>query len=57
MFISLCEFFVKLDYDEMNYNLVYGVFTIYSEVHILVICNNHESHIGMNGSVKFVDTK
>jgi hypothetical protein len=44
-----------LDYDEMNYNLVYGVFTMYFEVQILVICDNHEFHIGMNGSVKFVE--
>jgi hypothetical protein len=29
---------------------------MYYEVQILVICNNHESHIGMNGSVKFVET-
>jgi hypothetical protein len=26
MFILLCEFFVVLEYDEMNYNLVFGVF-------------------------------
>jgi hypothetical protein len=29
---------------------------MYSEVQILVICNNHEFDIGMNGSVKFVET-
>jgi hypothetical protein len=56
MFISLCEFFVVSDYDEMNCNFVFGVFTMYSKVHILVIYNNHEFHIGMNGSVKFVET-
>jgi hypothetical protein len=26
------------------------------EVQILVICNNHESNVGMNGSVKFIET-
>jgi len=56
MFISLCEFFVVLDYYEMNYNLVFGVVTMYSEMQILVIYNNHEFHIGINGSVKFVET-
>jgi len=29
---------------------------MYSEVHILFICNNHESDVGMNCSVKFVET-
>jgi hypothetical protein len=28
---------------------------MYFEVQILVICNNHESNVGMNGSVKFVE--
>jgi hypothetical protein len=46
-----------LDYDEMNCNLVFGVFFImYSKVQILVIYNNHESNVGMNYSVKFVET-
>jgi hypothetical protein len=26
MFISLCEFSIVLEYDEMNCNIVYGVF-------------------------------
>jgi hypothetical protein len=56
MFIFLCEFLVVLDYDEMNCNIVSGVFTMYLKVQILVICNNHEYHIRMNGSVKFVET-
>jgi hypothetical protein len=56
LFISLCEFFVVLDYDEMNCNLVFGIFIMFSEVQILVIWNNHESHIQMNGNVKFVET-
>jgi hypothetical protein len=30
-------------------------FIVYFEVQILVICNNHESYVGMNGSVKFVE--
>ncbi len=29
---------------------------MYFEVKILVICNNHESDVEMNGSVKFVET-
>jgi hypothetical protein len=29
---------------------------MYSEVQNLVIYNNHESNVGMNGSVKFVET-
>jgi hypothetical protein len=32
-------------------------FTIYFEVKIITICNNHEFDVGMNGNVKFVDTK
>jgi hypothetical protein len=32
-------------------------FTMYFEMHILVIYNNHESDVGMNGSVKFVETE
>jgi hypothetical protein len=30
--------------------------TMYFEMQILVICNNHEYDVGMNGSVKFVET-
>jgi len=29
---------------------------MYCEMQILVICNNHESDVGMNGSVKFIET-
>jgi len=29
---------------------------MYFKVQILVICNNHESNVRMNGSVKFVET-
>jgi hypothetical protein len=32
------------------------VFFMYYEVQILVICNNHEFDVLMNGSVKFVET-
>ncbi len=32
-------------------------FTMYFKVQILVICNNHESDVGMNGNVKFVETE
>jgi hypothetical protein len=31
-------------------------FTMYFEVQILVICNNHEYDVGMNGSAKFIET-
>jgi hypothetical protein len=55
MFISFCEFFVVSNYGEMNCNIVFGIFTMYFEVQTLVICN-HEFHIGMNGTVKFVET-
>ncbi len=30
-------------------------FIMYFEVQILVICNNQESNVGMNGIVKFVE--
>jgi len=29
---------------------------MYFKMQILVICNNHEFDVGMNGSVKFVET-
>jgi len=29
---------------------------MYFEMQILVICNNRESEVGMNGNVKFVET-
>jgi hypothetical protein len=29
---------------------------MYSEMQFMVICNNHESDVGMNGNVKFVET-
>jgi len=29
---------------------------MYYEVHIGVICNDHESDVRMNGNVKFVET-
>jgi len=46
-----------LDYDEMNYNLIFGIFIVYVEVQILVICNNHEFDVGINYSVKFLRLK
>jgi hypothetical protein len=52
----LCGFLVVLNYDEINCNFVFGIFIMYFEVQILVICNNHEFDVGMNGSVKFVET-
>jgi hypothetical protein len=57
MFIFLCEFFVVLKYDEMNYNLVLRVFIMYSEMQIQVIWNNHEFGVLMNGNVKCVDNQ
>ncbi len=52
----LCEFSIVSDYDEMNCNIVYGVFfTMYFEMQILVICNNHESNVGMNGNINFIE--
>jgi len=52
----LCEFFVVSDYDEMNCNFIFwSFFTMYCEVQILIVCNNHEYDVGMNGSVKFVE--
>jgi len=42
-------------YDEMKCNFVYGVFYNIFEVHNLVIWNNHEYGVLMNGNVKYVD--
>jgi hypothetical protein len=56
MLILLCEFSVVSNYDEMNCNCDSGVFYNVIEVQILVICNNHEYDVLMNGSVKFVET-
>ncbi len=50
----LCGFLIMLNYDGMNYNIVFGIFYNF-EVKILVICNNHEFDVRMNGSVKFVE--
>jgi hypothetical protein len=54
-FHILCDFFVISYYDEMNYDCVSEVFYKVSKVQILVIYNNHESNVGMNGNVKFVE--
>jgi hypothetical protein len=52
----LCEFFVVLNYDEMNYNLVSRVFyNVFWSVDFSYM-DNHESNVGMNYSVKFVET-
>ncbi len=40
----------------MNCNLISGVFLMYTQMQILVICNNHEFDVLTNGSVKFVET-
>jgi hypothetical protein len=39
----------------MNCDFVFGVFTMYFEVQILVRWNNHEFGVLMNGSVKYVE--
>jgi hypothetical protein len=52
----LYEFFEVSDYDEMNCNIVFENFIMYFEVQILVIYNNYDFAVGMNGSVKFVET-
>jgi hypothetical protein len=57
MFISLCEFSVVSKYDEMNYNFFLKFFTMYFEVQILVIWNNHEFGVLMNGNVKCVENQ
>jgi hypothetical protein len=55
MFIFYVHFFVTLDYDEMNCNIIFRVlYNVFWSVD--VICNNHEFGVGMNGSVKFVET-
>jgi hypothetical protein len=55
IFISLCEFFVVLKYDEMNCNIFFGVLKMYYEVQILVIRNNHEYGVLMDGNVNCID--
>jgi hypothetical protein len=52
----LCEFFVVSIMMKGIVILFLEFFTMYFEVHIMVICNNHESDVGMNGIVKFVET-
>jgi hypothetical protein len=49
-----CEFFVVLDYDEMNCNFVFKVFYNVLWSANFSICNNHKFDVGMNGNVKFV---
>jgi hypothetical protein len=39
----------------MNCNIVFGVFSMYFEVQIFVIWNNHEYGVLMNGNVKCVE--
>jgi hypothetical protein len=52
----VCEFFIVSNYNEMNCKLFLELFSMYSKMSILVICNNHEFDVVMNGSVKFVET-
>jgi hypothetical protein len=50
----LCGFLVVLDYDEMNCNLVFGIsYNVLWSVNSS--CNNHESNIWINHSVKFIE--
>jgi len=53
----LSEFYVVSKYDEMNCNIFLEFFTIYFKVKILVICNNHEYDVLMNGNVKYVENE
>jgi hypothetical protein len=39
----------------MNCNIFFGVFTMYFEMQILVVCNNHEYDVLMNGNVNYVE--
>jgi len=57
MFVLLCEFSIVLEYDEINCNLVFGVLIMYFEMEILVIWNNHEYGVLMNGNVKCGEKK
>jgi hypothetical protein len=57
MFISLREFFAMLDYDEMNYNIILESLQCILKCKFLVICNNHESHIIMNGVLSLLRLK
>jgi hypothetical protein len=52
----LCEFSIVSYYDEMNYNVISRVFYNVLWSVDFGICNNHEYDVGMNGSVKFVET-
>jgi hypothetical protein len=53
MFTSLCEFYVVLDYDEMNCNLVFGVLNMYSKMYRMVLkCLKWLFH----GDLKFIAT-
>jgi hypothetical protein len=45
---------IKLWWNELYSCLEF--FTMYSEVQILIICNNYEHDVGMNCNVKFVET-
>ncbi len=57
MFTLLCEFSIVSEYDEMNCNFVLEFFTMYFKVQILVIWNNHEFGVLMNGIIKCVDNQ
>jgi hypothetical protein len=54
MFVLLCEFSIISEYDEMNFNIVSRIFPMHFEFQILVIWNNHEYGVLMNGSAKCV---
>jgi hypothetical protein len=43
------------EYDEMKWNLVFGIFYNVFWRKILIIWNNHESNVLMNGNVKNVE--
>jgi len=39
----------------MNCNIVFRVFSLYSEMQIMVIYNNHEYDVLMNANVNYVN--
>jgi hypothetical protein len=54
IFRLLCELFEYRKYKEMNCNFVCGFFTLYFEVQIMGIWNNHEYGVLMNYKHKCV---
>ncbi len=57
MFILLCDFFVVWEYDEWVVILFIEFFTMYFEMQILFIWNNHEYGVLMNDNVSVLKIK